>query len=164
MIFQIFLSHFSELFSNNFRDFSGWLELQKSIWRMDEWTNQWLKNIFWKSVLLCFENSTCVFGRPVVFYELRIQPFCYFWMSRTVAAVPTEAMRRWKTTFQLLCSLTNIFSLSTCQSCDYSTEKLIECKWDNTNSCCVQTLIVWKSSVGDKKLDHSHLISIVHHF
>ena len=62
------------------------------------------------------------------------------------------------------CSDQYFFSLSTCQSCDYSTEKLIECKWDNTNSCCVQTLIVWKSSVGDKKLDHSHLISIVHHF
>lgn len=60
------------------------------------------KTYFERVCLLCFENSTCVFGRPVVFYELRIQPFCYFWMSRTVAAVPTEAMRRWKTTFQLL--------------------------------------------------------------
>ena len=42
------------------------------------------------------------------------------------------------------CSDQYFFSLSTCQSCDYSTEKLIECKWDNTNSCCVQTLILCK--------------------
>ena len=58
------------------------------------------------------------------------------------------------------CSDQYFFSLSTCQSCDYSTEKLIECKWDNTNSCCVvdpnhlQNLLL-----APKKWDHSHLIS-----
>ena len=48
----------------------------------------------------------------------------------------------WKTTF---CSLTNIFfSLHLSIMRDCSTEKLIECKWGNTNSCCVQTLIFCK--------------------
>ena len=45
------------------------------------------KTYFERVCLLCFENSTCVFGRPVVFYELRIQPFCYFCVSKTVAPV-----------------------------------------------------------------------------
>ena len=87
-----------------------------------------------KILLLCFENSTCVFGRPAVFYELRIQPFLLFLNVKNCCCC------NWSHDGEEnnILLLTNIFSLlSTCQSCYCSTEKLIECKWDNTNSCCV---------------------------
>ena len=55
-------------------------------------------NIFWR-LLLCFEKafSTCVFGRPAVFYELRIQPFLLFLNVKNCCSPATEAIL--KTTF-----------------------------------------------------------------
>ena len=133
--------------------------LKRQKWGMDEWAqNQWVKNIFWR-LLLCFENSTCVFGRPAVFYELRIQPFLLFLNVKNCCSC------NWSHFENNI--LTNIFSLLSfplvnhaLRSYFYSTEKLIECKWDNTNSCCVvdpnhlQNLLL-----APKKWDHSHLIS-----
>ena len=36
--------------------------------------------------ILMIQFITCVCGHPAEFYGLKIQPFCYFWASRTVAA------------------------------------------------------------------------------
>ena len=93
-----------------FTNFCGWSELQKSIWRMDEWTNQWLKNIFWKSVFImlwkfymCFWTSCRVLWAQnstlLLFLNVKNCCCCSNWSH--------EEMEN-----NISVALTNIFSLS----------------------------------------------------
>ena len=97
------------------------------------------------------ENWSCVCGHPAEFYGLKIQPFCYFCSSRTVAGCCHFAQ-----VFSSLAEKQHFDQYFFSSSClvnhlMLATAELIECKWDNpSRSSWARTHVIWKGVKNER--------------